>query len=120
MNGNSLASREWLAQMAKRDDTPRALLPPVGSHYSFDSLSEAETKALEEALGDGFGDRGAVGSRPLRLPPEIKSGLLQYSFFVPSYLSQSGHDEKYGYEESDDLFWMTGPEDQPAPFERLP
>jgi hypothetical protein len=38
--------------MAKRDDTLQALLPPVGSPYSFDNLNEAETKALEEALGD--------------------------------------------------------------------
>ena len=75
---------------------------------------------LEEALGDGFGDRGALGSRPLPLPPEIKSGLLQHSFFVPAHFSQSGHEEKYGDKESNDLFWMIGPDDQPAPFERLP
>ena len=31
--------------MTKRDDTLRALLPPVGSPYSFDNLSEAETNA---------------------------------------------------------------------------
>ena len=66
--------------MAKRDDTLRALLPPVDSPYSFDNLSEAETKALEEALGDGFGDRD-TGIKPLPLPETIKSGLLEYSYF---------------------------------------
>lgn len=66
--------------MAKRDDTLRALLPPAGSPYSFDNLSEAETKALEEALGDGFGDRD-TGIKPLPLPETIKSGLLEYSYF---------------------------------------
>ena len=50
----------------------------------------------------------------------FKSGLLQHSFFVPAHFSQSGHEEKYGDKESNDLFWMIGPDDQPAPFERLP
>jgi hypothetical protein len=71
---------EALLPPADRPNELKALLPPVGSPYSFDNLSEAETKALEEALGDGFGDRG-TGIKPLPLPATIKSGLLEYSYF---------------------------------------
>ena len=68
------------SQMANRDDTLLAHLPPLDSPYSFNSLSEAEAKALEEALGDGFGDRG-TGIKPFPLPATIKRGLLKYSYF---------------------------------------
>ena len=115
--------------MAKgRDDALLALLPPVGSPYSYDSLSEAETEALEEALGDGFGARGP-GSRPLSLPPETDSGLLHHSFFVPNLpesdqeeKSESDHKEECAPVESDERFWynVDEDEDQPAPFEVLP
>jgi hypothetical protein len=69
---------------AGRDDALIALLPPVGGPYGCHSLSEAETKALEEALGDGFGDRG-TGIKPFLPPAGIKSGLLEYSYFESGF-----------------------------------
>ena len=71
-----------LPHRVTRDHSLLALLPPKDSPYSFDSLSQTETAALEAAFGDGFGDVGAFDSRALPLPREIRSGLLGHAFFV--------------------------------------
>jgi hypothetical protein len=108
------------AEMTKgRDDALKALLPPVGSPYSFYNLSEAETKALEEALGDGFGQRSALGSKQLPLPQKtesgqkIESGLLKISYFE---LDTSNGAATEKYEDGEHPIWYPGPVDQPAPF----
>jgi hypothetical protein len=101
----------------------KALLPPVDSPYSFHNLSEAETKALEEALGDGFGVRSALGSKQLPLPQKtesgqkIESGLLKFSYFE---LDTSNGAATEKYEDSEHPIWYPGPEDQPAPSEVVP
>jgi hypothetical protein len=106
-----------------RDDALKALLPPVDSPYNFHELNEAETKALEEALGDGFGERSALGSKPLPLPQntrsghKLESGLLKYSYFELDTSNDSGAEE---YEDSEHPIWYTGPEGEPAPFEVFP
>ena len=95
-----------------RDDKLLALLPPKGSPYSFDNLSEAETVALEAAFGDGFGDVSAIDSRPLPLPHEIRSGLLEHFFFVRG-------SSEYDPEEYPDEFW-TEDDDRPSPTVSFP
>ncbi len=50
--------------MRGRDDALIAALPPKLAPYSFDSLSQSETEALEASLSDGFGDVGADGYPP--------------------------------------------------------
>ena len=85
-----------------RYDALKALLPPVDSPYDVDNLNAAETAALDEALGDGFGYRGDgsipgdtaeleevfgswVTERKNRVPYEVKGGLLRYSWFFSAY-----------------------------------
>ena len=94
-----------------RDDKLIALLPPKDSPYSFDNLSEAETAALEAALGDGFGNVGVSDSEAQSLPKEIRSGLLKHSFFVRS---SSEYDQEYP-----DGFW-TAPDDGLDPYLEFP
>ena len=61
----------------RRDDDLRALLPSLDAPYNNEKLSEAETSALETALGDGFG----FGVRErFPIPGEIDSGLLPAHF----------------------------------------
>ena len=97
---------------SSRDDALRALLPPKNSDYSFETLSEAETAALEAAFGDGFGDVGAVGYRPMAPPAEIRSGLLRHLFFVRD-------DSEYDHQEYSHEFWdWQG--DRPPPSEFCP
>jgi hypothetical protein len=64
-------------------DKLRALLPPLDSRYSSERLDEAEARAFDEALGDGFGWPGEKAA----LPKEINRGLLSLSFFCRSYLN---------------------------------
>lgn len=95
-----------------RDRALLSLLPSKDSEYSFQNLSEAETLALEAALGDGFGTPGAVGYHPMPTPAAIQGGLLKHSFFVPSY-------SEYDHEEYADEFWdWRG--DQPPPSDFCP
>lgn len=92
----------------------RQLLPAVGAPYADNALSAEETAALEAALGDGFGDVGAVGSEPVPLPTEIDTGLLKHSFHVRG---ASGHDLEDLHEE----FWdESQPEGKPGPFDAVP
>jgi hypothetical protein len=107
-----------------RGDALLRLLPPASSPYSFDKLSSAETAALEEALGDGYGDRDVVGSEPFPLPGQTKSGqnidagLLNYSFFAaPSNRSLNENDDR---EKPDAAFWITDNEYRLAPSELCP
>ncbi|MCX7309753.1 MAG: hypothetical protein NTZ72_18150, partial [Afipia sp.] len=98
--------------MRGRDDELRAALPPKHAPYSFDSLSQSETEALEASLGDGFGDVGADGYLPMPMPPEIRGGLTKHNYFV------SRHSE-YDHEEYPDEFWDWR-DDRPPPSEELP
>jgi len=95
-----------------RDAALRAILPSQDSEYIFDGLTEAETAALEEAFGDGFGDVGSDGHRPMPTPQEVRSGLLSHRFFV------SEHSE-YDHEEYPDQFWDWR-DDRPPPSEDFP
>jgi hypothetical protein len=95
-----------------RDDTLRALLPSKHDEYSFESLSQAETDALEAAFGDGFGDVGAVGYTPMPPPAEVRRGLVRHPFFVRPT-------SEYDHEQYPDEFWDWN-DDQPPPAESLP
>jgi hypothetical protein len=97
----------------RRDDKLRSLLPLMDSPYDFFRLSQAETDALEEALGDGFGDV-VKGSQALPLARGIKSGLLHHPFYF------RGAAEDDGEEEPEDAFWKEGLDGAPAPSERFP
>jgi hypothetical protein len=93
-----------------RDSTLLGWLPKEDSPYSFNSLDKSETAALEAALGDGFGDIGSPGFEPSELPGEVDTGLLRYSFFVPSENDAEEHQQP---------FWHTVG-DRPAAFESFP
>jgi hypothetical protein len=95
-----------------RDTALRANLPNLQSEYSFDSLSEAETGALEEALGDGFGDVGSDGYQPMPLPTAVRSGLTAHRFFV-------WDSRRYDHEEYPAIFWDWR-DDRPPPSEDFP
>ncbi len=95
-----------------RDAVLRAILPTQDSEYSFNSLSEAETAALEEALCDGFGDVGADRYRPMPAPREVRSGLIAHRFFVSD-------GSEYDHEEYPDEFWDWR-DDRPPPSEDFP
>src|SRR3974377_2298225 len=97
---------------SSRDDALRALLPPKGSDYSSDTLSEAETAALEAAFGDGFGDVGSVGYRPTSPPAGIQSGLLRHFYYV-----RDG--SEYDHEDYPDEFWSWD-DDRPPPSDFCP
>src|SRR6202035_473296 len=95
-----------------RDDRLRALLPPRDSEYSLDDLSQAETDALEAAVGDGFGDVGAVGYAPMPPPPEVRAGLIRHSFFVRATSEYDDHENPYEFWDWDN--------DRPPPSESFP
>jgi hypothetical protein len=58
-----------------RDEKLWSLLPAKDAPYDLRKLSEAETAALVEALGDGFGDV-FDSNHVVPLPNRIKSGVL--------------------------------------------
>jgi hypothetical protein len=70
-----------------RNEKLWSLLPAIDAAYDYHSLSRAETDALVEALGDGFGERWVQGHEPLPLPSNLNSGLLEHAFY-----SDSGYD----------------------------
>ena len=90
----------------------RALLPAKDAEYSFDHLSQAETTALEIAFGDGFGDVGVVGYRPMAMPHDVRSGLIRHSFFVRET-------SEYDDQENPSEFWEWD-DDRPPPSEFCP
>jgi len=97
-----------------RDDKLWALLPPNGAPYDFRCLSRAETDSLVEALRDGYGGTLYPDHQAMPLPSEVKSGLLEHSFYVaPS--------SEYDPVEWHDAFWVSpGNEDEPPPSEWFP
>jgi hypothetical protein len=94
----------------KRDEKLWSLLPAIDAPYDYHSLSRAETDAIVEALGDGFGERLGQGRQPLPLPSNVKSGLLDHAFHF-----YSGYDA----DERDDAFWSWD-DDAPPPYEWFP
>jgi hypothetical protein len=96
----------------RRDDALRALLPPFDSEYSFDTLSQGETAALEAAFGDGFGDVGAAGYYAAPTPSGVKGGLTHHPYFV-------NISSQYDNEEFPDPFWDWS-DDRPPPSEFFP
>jgi hypothetical protein len=59
-----------------KDEKLLGLLPSKDAPYSYDQLSKAETDALVEALGDGFGSPLDPRRQPSPLPRKVRSGLL--------------------------------------------
>jgi hypothetical protein len=96
----------------KRDERLWALLPSKSEPYDCCKLSKAETEALIEALGDGFGDVFVAGREPLPLPTKVNSGLLDHRFYSA--------DTEYDADEWENAFWSRGDEDLPAPAEIFP
>jgi hypothetical protein len=100
-----------------RDEKLWSLLPAKDAPYDYHSLSKAETDALIEALGDGFGDLGVRGSSPLPLPSKVQSGLLEHFFYDPGQPAY----EEWGDEFLDDAFFSSANDDDaPAPYEVFP
>jgi hypothetical protein len=95
----------------RRDEKLWSLLPSKTATYDFMTLSKAETDALVEALGDGF---GAVSNNNVAIPvpAHLKSGLLTHSFYVSELYDPDDADDVWNEE-----FWERGDEDQPAPGE---
>jgi hypothetical protein len=96
-----------------RDAKLWSLLPAKDDPYDFMKLSKAETDALVEAFGDGFGGFHNAG-KAAPLPTRIKSGVLEHSFYV-------GNNSEYDHNECDDAFWdRPGDGEEPAPSESFP
>ena len=53
----------------------RQVLPKIDEPYEDASLSNSERVAMDAALGDGFGARGARDAVETSLPPHIQTGL---------------------------------------------
>jgi hypothetical protein len=81
-----------LEMSRSHDNSLLALLPTKDSPYSVDSLSQAETAALEASFRDGFGDVDGARFEALPIPGMIKSGLMRHSFFLAS---RRGHDWEF-------------------------
>jgi hypothetical protein len=100
--------------MSRRHKALWSVLPKMHDEYAYDKLSEVETRALLEALGDGFGTltENATKSPP---PSNVKMGLLNHPFFyaVPDYCDGTE-------EEIADAFWNSPDDGRPAPYEFLP
>lgn len=95
-----------------RDAKLWSLLPAKDAPYDFRKLSKAETDALFEAFGDGFGGVNR-GYEPMPLPTGINSGVLEHSFYVDNW--------EYDPIEFNYEFWESpGDEGQPAPSEVFP
>jgi hypothetical protein len=93
----------------KRDAKLWNLLPAIDAPYDNHRLSSAETEALVEALGDGFGERAVQGYEPRPIPWDGSSGLLEHAFYCRP---NSGRDPSEGE------FWYN--DDAPAPAENFP
>jgi hypothetical protein len=72
-----------------------ALLPTTESPYSYSDLSKAETDALTLALRDGFGLVLDPDLRPVPLPKNVNSGLLEHSLFHSEYGDHDGSDTEF-------------------------
>jgi hypothetical protein len=97
----------------RRDEKLWALLPSKDEPYDHNKLSEAETDALNEALGDGFGERNSLQDiDPLQLPGNVKTGLLDHRFWCT-------RNSEYDPDEYSDPFWSTDT-DCPPPYESFP
>ena len=96
----------------RRDDKLRSLLPLIDDPYDFFGLSEAETGALEEALGDGFGC-AVRDSQAVPLAEGIESGLLRHPFFFRGSSEDAERD-------AEDAFWDEGYDGAPGPSEQFP
>jgi hypothetical protein len=92
----------------RRDKKLGALLPSKNAPYDYKRLSKAETDALVEALGDGFGDVLVADRSPFPLPSNVKSGLLDHSFHCPP-------NSTYDPEEHREPFWTSTDSDDGAP-----
>lgn len=113
--------RVRLMSADSRDDKLRRLLPTKDAPYDYQTLSKAETDALIEALGDGFGDRLASGYEALSLPVSTKSELLEHSFYARPAGYADPADEDYDRPDVNDAFWTNTENDEaPAPFEWFP
>jgi hypothetical protein len=88
-----------------------SMLPSLDSPYCCSQLSAAETDALVEALGDGFGDMETDGQE-LPMPRTLRPGLLKHRFIV--YPDTC-------YEENDE-FWRAccSFDEKPGPWEQFP
>jgi hypothetical protein len=103
---------DFLRGTYRRDEDLEAVLPSKDSPYSYHDLSEAETNALTTALEDGFGDVGVHDARPEPLPKNVKSGLLEHSFYCRP-------ESEYVPDEGVGEFWQSDT-DAPPPYEVFP
>jgi hypothetical protein len=98
----------------RRDERLWALLPSKDAPYDYDKLSKAETNALVEALGDGFGDVLVQGAEPSPVPSTLKTGLLDHRWYFSKYSKCA---EGYGEE----AFWhSSNDDDAPSFYEEFP
>jgi hypothetical protein len=111
-NNPEAALAEPPARYAK-DEKLWGLLPSKDAPYSYDQLSKAETDALVEALGDGFGSPLDPRRQPSPLPSKVRSGLLGHQFYC-----RPGSDYD---QENDHAFWSSANgDDALSPCEEFP
>jgi hypothetical protein len=110
----STPGRAWEGTSRERHPKLWAMLPPESAPYACTNLSKAETDALVEALGDGFGAVRSPSYVASPLPREVQSGLIEHSFYIGAR-SEYDADEGWVCE-----FWDNDDDDQgPAPYEHF-
>ncbi len=100
------------------DGRTRDLLPELDAPYDSEKLTEEEFAALEEALGDGFGELTGRFNKPRPLPVGISSGLMRHAYWTTpdsDYLPDYDEEEDEGPGE----FWTEG-WDEIAPSKTFP
>jgi hypothetical protein len=97
-------------QSAQEIERLWTLLPDWDAPYSYDRLSKAETEALVEALGDGFGDRFDRPCQAFPLPKKVSPGLLDHVFY---YRPESEQDK----DDRESAFWSGMHRDFPFRFD---
>jgi len=104
--------RDIASKRDTRDERLWRLLPGEEAPYDFQTLSEAKSQALIEALTDGFGSLLVQNSEALPLPPEIKTGLLLHAHHVTVGMEYDPYEWNYAFSNSRG--------DEPAPSEFFP